>query len=455
MTQFNGTDGDDIFTGGNDDDIAFGNGGNDRLSGGGGNDILSGGPGIDQLTGGPGNDTFVDTAAGLNGDTITDLSVGDKIIISDADLASFRFSVWIVTQIAPGVSLGNTLYFSSSTGGGAINLTTVPGGHIFVSAASGGGVQLTWSHEAHNDFNGDGISDILWRSDGGLVTDWLASGNGFYGNAGNFLAQLDAGWQIAGTGDFNGDGRVDLLWRSASGQVTDWLANQNGSFSGNSGAFLAQVDASWKIAGTGDFNGDGFSDILWRSDSGLITEWLGTSNGYLFGTNSVTQLDPSWKVAGTGDFNGDGFDDILLRNTDGTVTDWLGQRGTGFVQNSVNFNTQVGNSWHIVGTGDFNGDGLADILWQSDSGQVTDWLATANGSFYGNASNFLNQTNARVVETGDFNGDGREDALFRSSDGTLVVWLGQANGNLVPMDNTNFQSHIDSSWHVQPQEVFL
>jgi len=32
-----------------------------------------------------------------------------------------------------------------------------------------------------------------------------------------------------------------------------------------------------------------------------------------------------------------------------------------------------GPSWHALRTGDFNGDGFADILWQNDSGAVAIW----------------------------------------------------------------------------------
>jgi hypothetical protein len=35
----------------------------------------------------------------------------------------------------------------------------------------------------------------------------------------------------------------------------------------------------------------------------------------------------------------------------------------------------VSADWHVVGTGDFNGDGLTDILWRNDDGSITDWLA--------------------------------------------------------------------------------
>ena len=83
-----GTDGPNTLIGDNGDDTIFGNGGDDILSGLGGNDILTGGSGFDTLTGGDGADIFRDTASGLNGDTITDLLPGDRIQITDLDLAS-------------------------------------------------------------------------------------------------------------------------------------------------------------------------------------------------------------------------------------------------------------------------------------------------------------------------------------------------------------------------------
>ena len=46
--------------------------------------------GYRQLTGGVGNDTFQDTLAGLNGDTITDFSAGDKIVITNASLVGIH-----------------------------------------------------------------------------------------------------------------------------------------------------------------------------------------------------------------------------------------------------------------------------------------------------------------------------------------------------------------------------
>ena len=452
MATFSLDNSDNNFIDNDSGNTILGNGGNDRIDGAGGDDIIDGGPGNDILTGGPGHDiltggtgvdTFLDTAAGLNGDRITDFLPGDRIQITDLSLANANIGI-----------NGSLLTYN----GGAVQIDGLGPGRFVVRSINNGGVEIRLQQAAHNDFNGDGLSDVLWRNDSGQVTDWIATPNGsFYGNSGNFLSQLDPSWKVIGTGDFNGDGRVDLLWRSDSGLITNWLATNNGGFYGNSDNFLAQLDPSWKVVGTGDFNGDGLSDLLWRSDSGLMTDWIATPNGSFYGNsgNFLTQLDTSWKVAGTGDFNGDGIDDVLLRNSDGTVTDWLGQQGGGFVENKGNFETQVGNTWHIAGTGDFNGDGITDMLWMSDDGFVTDWLATSNGSFYGNAANFLTQVGAgqHVAQIGDFNGDAVDDILWRGYDGTITNGLGPTKSTFAV--NLDFHAQIDSSWHIIPQEVFL
>src|SRR3546814_11576872 len=74
-----GGGGRDYLSGGDGDDTLIGGEGNDEFYGGLGADLLSGGDGADKLDGGGGNDTFAGPAAGLNGDTITGLGIGDAI----------------------------------------------------------------------------------------------------------------------------------------------------------------------------------------------------------------------------------------------------------------------------------------------------------------------------------------------------------------------------------------
>jgi hypothetical protein len=78
-------------------------------------------------------------------------------------------------------------------------------------------------------------------------------------------------WSIVGTGDFNGDGKSDILWRDTSGNTAVWFMNGATSIGGGS---LGTVPTSWSIVGTGDFNGDGKSDLLWRDTSGNVAIWF-------------------------------------------------------------------------------------------------------------------------------------------------------------------------------------
>jgi len=42
----------------------------------------------------------------------------------------------------------------------------------------------------------------------------------------------------------------------------------------SSGPSIGQIPLTWAIVGTGDFNGDGKSDILWRDSSGNVAMWF-------------------------------------------------------------------------------------------------------------------------------------------------------------------------------------
>jgi hypothetical protein len=126
----------------------------------------------------------------------------------------------------------------------------------------------------------------------------------------------DLNWQIAGTGDFNGDGKVDILWRYyGAGGYNPYVWYMNG-VTCTGGAPLSSVgDLNWQIAGTGDFNGDGKVDILWRYNGAGGYNYVWYMNGVTCtgGASLVSVADLNWQIAGTGDFNGDGKVDILWR----------------------------------------------------------------------------------------------------------------------------------------------
>jgi len=191
---------------------------------------------------------------------------------------------------------------------------------------------------------------------------------------------LDVNWNLVGTGDFDGDGKVDILWRNNStGQNVIWLMN---GVTRAGYAFLPWVtDTNWRIMGTGDFNGDGKVDILWRSYStGQNVVWIMNGVTYTDLVYLNTVSDQRTQIVGTGDFNGDGKVDILWRNL------WTGQNAIWYLDGTTYtgydlLNSVADGNWLIMGAGDFNADGKMDIIWRNVlTGQNAIWYL--NGATY-------------------------------------------------------------------------
>jgi hypothetical protein len=160
------------------------------------------------------------------------------------------------------------------------------------------------------DFNGDGYSDILVAQTGGGFRIALGHSDGYFTDGGTTLPGWGTGnW--AGTGNFmyNPSGedsvitRGDLVVANPSGGFTVAYGMPNGTFTEGPVSLTSWTVSSW--AGTGDFDGNGYTDILVAQTGGGFKVALGHADGHF--TDGGTTTLPGWgpgQWAGNGSFTG-------------------------------------------------------------------------------------------------------------------------------------------------------
>jgi hypothetical protein len=281
------------------------------------------------------------------------------------------------------------------------------------------------------DFNGDGKTDLFWRSRvTGESSLWLIDGTTL--TTAKFQSPLKSsdGWQEPQSGDFNGDGKTDLYWRNLqTGQNRLWLID---------GLDVKQVidlpDQGFSnIYRLGDFNGDGKSDFLWYDTAtGRSTVWLmdggqiqASSEVKLPSTDVVVAIDPNWRPD-IADFNGDGKSDLFWRNEQsGDKMVWI-FNGTALTQFAM---LDLPNSGGIIELIDYNGDGKTDLFnRQRLTGQNSVWLWSDDPLKPQEQKVILPATggDSRYV-FGDYNGDGKTDIVWQTTETTDLWQTGTDN----------------------------
>jgi hypothetical protein len=289
------------------------------------------------------------------------------------------------------------------------------------------GIPFTWSGHAP-DINAATYSDgraILTNSPGDVLSLIWDS-------------RITDANQVTGENFFGaGGGPGDLFLIRDT--VTDTPVRQLEAIQTNGTATVfGTVGTNQDFVGSGDFNGDGLSDLLITVGVPSLARAFLVDQMNPAGIQAQFQIavrGADWIVDATADFNHDGTSDILVHQDN--LSQFFLQVPTGdrtlevmvMNNNAVQSNVTIavnGTNWDVDGTGDFNHDGAPDILQhQINLGNETMTLRALSMS--PNAVQVQSSptlgtigANWQVDGTGDFNHDGTSDILVHQDSSSGV-----------------------------------
>jgi LmbE family N-acetylglucosaminyl deacetylase len=170
-------------------------------------------------------------------------------------------------------------------------------------------------------------------------------------------------------------------------------------------------------------------DLLWQHQGdGRLSSWLmngmNNRNGGLLDPSQESDL--TWKVVGSGDLDGDGQADLVWQNlTTGALRVWFMDGRTLRQAMPLSPGLVPDTNWRIRSVGDWDGDGRADLVWHHQvSGKIAVWLMNGRTQRSGTElSTAVPDIGWQIVGSGDLNRDGYRDLVWQHSDGRLAAWL--------------------------------
>ena len=281
--------------------------------------------------------------------------------------------------------------------------------------------------------------------------------------AGTYYIKVELASPTTPSGNYNllvtGSSRQitnSMLWRDPSGSLKSWQLDGSTIVASSTFNTTAPtpVPSTLQIVSTGDIDGDGVSDILWRDTAtSTMRVWLmanGTQvkdGGNLTisdGTGQAISRGSQWTVSAVGDFDGDSAIDIMWRNTvSGEVSLWFLNYSNGTasippsmtVGKDVTLTTGLSADWVVAGTANADGKFGQDILWRNTAtNEISIFNLNRNGIEelgYRILGRLVSQ-DWKIIAYKDFNSDGIADIVWRNEQTEgFAVW-NMASDPLLP-----------------------
>ena len=303
------------------------------------------------------------------------------------------------------------------------------------------------------DFNGDGMADFIATPENDKA-GW--KGWKLFISHGTYFEQVASGswnWnddkleQVV-CGDFNGDGYADVVakrnvsdrWHNCDLYTTS--VDDNGRVSLKFSKCFLSLQANYAIQ-TVELNGDGAADLFaWLTNSKeckLIRSEKNANGITPFSYTATRNCSEKWDRVEFGDFNGDGLTDVMNLYDGGNCILYSDGAGTMTKQDKTSWPDKN----HYLELGDFNGDGKTDMLltgWKKDpnSGGWSNWCinySKGDGKFVREYYSKTFDARSKQLYIADLNGDGFDDlqAIDKTSSGSNMTqpqaYLSDGRGN--------------------------
>jgi FG-GAP-like repeat/Secretion system C-terminal sorting domain len=287
---------------------------------------------------------------------------------------------------------------------------------------TGHGATLDFQSIGYGDLNGDGYSDLITY---GYDTLLVLMNDG----AGGFSSPVKFSTGPAGydnspvlIDDFSNDGFLDVIVGNYSQEFYLFKGQGNGNLLPPVIISAANYTFSEAIT-SGNFNNDTIPDIAYGAN-GLIKILLNNGNGTFSAGFTFSSMNHVIGMV-SGDFNEDGFDDLVFTNQFSSGSLYL-NNGSGVFTSSSGFASCALGSMAAVACGDLNRDGHLDIAFADHACGSPDRVLIS----YGDGAGLLSSGGSvSVYESpyhvaiADINLDGYNDIVSNSVNGFISVNL--------------------------------
>ncbi|MFZ2510088.1 MAG: N-acetylmuramoyl-L-alanine amidase, partial [Gordonia sp. (in: high G+C Gram-positive bacteria)] len=274
------------------------------------------------------------------------------------------------------------------------------------------------------DVTGDGRSDLLARTGSGRLLLYAA---------GRFDAPrtVPGSWKsvetMTGIGDYTRDGRPDVLMRTTKGKGFVLPSTGSGTFGRLVGPF-GKIKGFTDFSGAGQIAGAGTPDLVGRvGDRLVVVRSRGTTNTLPL---IATGIDGSALNAAliVGDWDRDGYGDLVTRTTAGVLQLRLGN-GTGRFRAPTTLHSGFASVSLLSAVGDITGDGYPDLMGQVSGSGMRIWAGRGAAGLSGGTPAAAAMTASRQLGGGRWDADGSPDSLFQVGN-SLVLRRGNGPGGL-------------------------